>query len=58
MDTYKLSFWLKDGSKVGFNGVQAYSSFDAERFAREILNKNDEILGYGEFPTRIETEKK
>ena len=52
-DTYKLSFWMKDGSKVGLDCIRAYCSQDAEKFAREIIGDKN-ITALAEYPTRID----
>ena len=54
-DDYKISFWLKNGSKAGLQ-VSAYSSTDAEKFARQIVG-NDNITALAEFPTRTDSQE-
>ena len=37
MDTYVVEYYTKDGSRVGVQ-VQAYSSYDAQRYAEQMPN--------------------
>lgn len=39
MDTYVVEFFTKDGSRVGVQ-VQAYSSYDAQKYAEQMPNYN------------------
>lgn len=48
LDTYQVEFYNKDGQRVGMQ-VQAYSSYDAQRFVEQMPNYNY----LAQFPTKI-----
>lgn len=48
-DTYQVEFFNKDGQRVGMQ-VQAYSSYDAQRFVESMPNYNY----LASFPERID----
>ena len=48
MDTYRVEFYNKDGQRVGMQ-VQAYSSYDAQRFVEQMPNYNY----LAQFPTKV-----
>jgi hypothetical protein len=37
MDTYVVEYWTTDGTRTGVQ-VQAYSSYDAQRYAEQMPN--------------------
>ncbi len=50
LDTYHVEYYTKDGSRVGIN-LQAYSSYDIERYVKELPNYN--LMA--SFPEKINT---
>ena len=48
MDTYQVEFYTTDGTRMG-KQVQAYSSYDAQRYVENMPNYN--MLA--SFPTKI-----
>lgn len=37
MDTYLVEYWTTDGTRTGMQ-IQAYSSYDAQRYAENLPN--------------------
>lgn len=50
MDTYVVEYWTKDGTRTGVQ-VQAYSSYDAQRYAEQMPNYDMLAM----FPEKIQS---